>query len=397
MLHKNNRILISGAGVAGLTAAYWLRKFGFEPTIVEQAPVLREGGYMIDFWGLGFDVAEKMNILGELEQAHYDIPSLDYVDENNHRKGGISVAKMRAAVNYRHYNLLRGNLVRILHDLVKTDVDIQFGKSIRSIDQKADGVEVTLTDGGTESFDLLIGADGLHSNVRELVFGDEAQYERYLGYYVSSFTIDNYLGWDRIWRSYNVPGKQIGVYSVADEKLAAFIIFKQKERLNLSHHDVEGAKEVLRDIFENEGWECKRILERMDNTTDFYFDIVSQIVMDKWYKDRVTLIGDASHCVSLLAGQGSALAMASAYTLAGELKNANGNHVSAFREHEDIIAPEIERTRKIALGFADEFVPDSNFAIWKRNITSRLTRFQFVMNSFVRQFMANSITLKDYE
>ena len=268
-MHRNDRILISGAGVAGLTAAYWLKKYGFEPVIVEKSPHLREGGYMIDFWGLGFDVAEKMGILPDLKKAHYSIASLDYVDENNHRKGGMSVEKMRAAVNYRHYNLLRGNLARILYDLVKSTVEIKFDESIQSISQDQESVQVTLTDGETQPYDLLIGADGLHSNVRSLVFGNEEQFERYLGYYTSSFTIDNYLGADRIWRSYNTPGKQIGIYSVAENKLASLFIFKQNEKLNFSHHDTEGAKKVLWEMFGDEGWESKDILTRMDTAPDF--------------------------------------------------------------------------------------------------------------------------------
>lgn len=395
-MDNNSRILISGAGVAGLTAAYWLKKYGFEPVIIEHAPSLREGGYMIDFWGLGFDVAERMGILPNLEKAHYNIPTLEYIDENNHHKGGISIEKMRAAVNFRHYNLLRGNLVRIIYDLVSPSVDIIFDRSIQSVNQDDNTVNVALTDGSTRSFDLLIGADGLHSNVRSLVFGQEEQYEKYLGYYVSSFTIDNYLGEERIFKMYNTPGKQLGVYSVADNKLAAFLIFKQNERLSLSHHDVEGAKKVLQEVYDDVGWESQGILERMKTAPDFYFDIVSQILMDQWYNNRVTLIGDASHCVSLLAGQGSALAMASAYILAGELKNAGGDYTIAFREHEQILTPEIDRTRKIALDFVDEFVPDSKFSIWKRNVTSRFTNFQFIMKMFVNRFMKDAITLKDY-
>jgi 2-polyprenyl-6-methoxyphenol hydroxylase-like FAD-dependent oxidoreductase len=396
LLYNNSRILISGAGVAGLTAAYWLKKYGFEPVIIEHAPHLREGGYMIDFWGLGFDVAEKMGILPDLENAHYNIPLLEYIDENNRRKGGISIEKMRAAVNYRHYNLLRGNLVRILYDLVSPSTEIIFDRSIQSVNQDEDEVSVVMTDGNTQSFDLLIGADGLHSNVRSLVFGKEEEYEKYLGYYVSSFTIDNFLNEQRIFRMYNTPGKQIGVYSVAENKLAAFLVFKQKERLNLSHHDMDGAKKVLWEVYSDMGWESQSILERMESAPDFYFDIVSQILMDQWYKGRVTLIGDASHCVSLLAGQGSALAMASAYTLAGELKEASGDYSAAFKEHESILTPEIERTRNIAMDFVDEFVPDSRFAIWKRNITSRFTRFEFVMKMFVKQFMEDAIELKNY-
>jgi 2-polyprenyl-6-methoxyphenol hydroxylase-like FAD-dependent oxidoreductase len=395
-LDKNNRVLISGAGVAGLTAAYWLNKWGYDPVVIEHAPTLREGGYMIDFWGVGFDVAEKMGILPELEKAHYNITSLDYVDKNNHRKGGIDVSKMRAAVNYRHYNLLRGNLVRVLYDLVKSDVKIIFGNSIQSIDDDAEKVDVRLTDGHTESFDLLIGADGLHSNVRSLEFGEESQYEKYLKYYTSSFTIDNYLNKDNIFRMYSTPGKEISIYSVAENKLAAFLVFRQEEHLNLSHHDIEGGKKILWDVFGDVGWESQEILRRMETASDFYFDVVSQILMDTWHKNRITLIGDAGHCVSLLAGQGSGLAMASAYTLAGELKDAGGDYAIAFRNHQSFLSPEIERTRKIALEFGNEIAPGSNIGIWKRNLTSRLTSFQFVMNSFVNKFMANSIRIKTY-
>jgi 2-polyprenyl-6-methoxyphenol hydroxylase-like FAD-dependent oxidoreductase len=389
------RILISGAGIAGLTLAYWLKRYGFEPTIVEKAPTLRAGGYMIDFWGLGFDVAEKMGLLQKLGEAHYDIPELDYVDQHGKRKGGLSIIKMREAVNFRHYNLLRSDLERVLYDIVAPDVDIRFGKSVEAIEQDTREVRVILTDGSSEPYDLLVGADGLHSNVREKLYGDESEFERYLGYYTSSFTIDNYLGDDRMFKSYSTPGKQIGLYSIAEGRMATFFIFKEEERLDISYHDTKAQKELLTKVFKDEGWESRRILNQMESAPDFYFDSVSQIYLQPWSRGRTTLVGDAAHCVSLLAGQGSALAMASAYVLAGELREAEGNHEIAYRRYEELMMPEVLRTQRLAQEFADEFVPPTGFAIWKRNHLSRL--MPLMMRSFVKRFMETAVTLKDYE
>jgi 2-polyprenyl-6-methoxyphenol hydroxylase-like FAD-dependent oxidoreductase len=389
------RILISGAGIAGLTLAYWLKRYGFEPTIVEKALALRAGGYMIDFWGLGFDVAEKMGLLQKLGEAHYDIPELDYVDQHGKRKGGLSIIKMREAVNFRHYNLLRSDLERVLYDIIAPDIEIRFGQSIEEIEQDAREVRVILTDGSSEPYDLLVGADGLHSNVREKLYGDESEFERYLGYYTSSFTIDNYLGDDRMFKSYSTPGKQIGLYSIAEGRMATFFIFKEEERLDISYHDTKAQKELLTKVFKDEGWESRRILNQMESAPDFYFDSVSQIYLQPWSRGRTTLVGDAAHCVSLLAGQGSALAMASAYVLAGELREAEGNHEIAYRRYEELMMPEVLRTQRLAQEFADEFVPPTGFAIWKRNHLSRL--MPLMMRSFVKRFMETAVTLKDYE
>ncbi len=389
------RILISGAGIAGLTLAFWLKRYGFEPTVVEKAPTLRAGGYMIDFWGLGFDVAEKMGLLQKFGEAHYDIPELDYVDQHGKRKGGLSIIKMRETLNYRHYNLLRSDLEQVLYDIVAPDIEVRFGNSNEEIEQVAREVSVTMTDGSSESYDLLVGADGLHSNVREQIYGDESEFETFMGYYTSSFTIDNYLGDDRMFKSYSTPGKQIGLYSIAEGRLATFFIFKEDEQLDISHHDTKAQMELLMEVFKDEGWESRRILDKMESAPDFYFDTVSQIYLQPWSLGRITLVGDAAQCVSLLAGQGSALAMARAYVLAGELKEADGNHETAFRRYEELMVPEVLRTRELAQEFADEFVPPTAFAIWKRNHLSRL--MPLMMRSFVKRFMETAVTLKSYE
>jgi 2-polyprenyl-6-methoxyphenol hydroxylase-like FAD-dependent oxidoreductase len=185
----NKNILISGAGIAGLTLAFWLKKSGFIPTIVEASPKLREGGYAIDFWGAGFDVAERMNIVPDLRKTDLGISELVFVDKNNKRKGGLNNEKLKKLVNNRLLTLLRSDLSKVIYNHLDKDIEIIFGDSISKIEQHEEEIAVSFDSGNIRTFNLVIGADGLHSKVRKLVFGDEKQFEKYYGYYTASFTI----------------------------------------------------------------------------------------------------------------------------------------------------------------------------------------------------------------
>jgi 2-polyprenyl-6-methoxyphenol hydroxylase-like FAD-dependent oxidoreductase len=394
MFGNERRVLISGAGIAGLTAAFWFHKHGMDVTIVEKAPALRQGGYMIDFWGIGFDVAEKMGILDELAGAHYNITEFEFVNERSERRGGFSVSRLRKMIDYRHFNLLRSDLERVLYEKVRDKVEIIFSCSIRSIDQTDSGAHVVFENGSEKEFGIVIGADGLHSNVRKILFGPEEQFEKFLGYYVSSFTIENYLNREHAFLGYSTPGKQASIYSLRDGKLATFFIFKAEEELTAEMR--KSPKDVLRKVFGNEGWECPRLLERMEKAPDFYFDTVSQIRMGGWSRGRTVLIGDACQCVSLIAGEGSGFAMAGAYILAGEF-NEHERIGSAFQSYESILKPEIQRKQKLAEDFASTFVPESNFWIWIRNTFTNLMFLPFVSRRFINKYMKDELELKDYE
>ena len=232
------------------------------------------------------------------------------------------------------------------------------------IEQDEEKVIVILKSGLTRSFDLLVGADGLHSNVRSLIFGNQSQFEKYYGYYTSSFTIDNFFDEGRAFSMFNVPHKQVAVYTTNEQKAAAFFIFTSSEKLQYEYHDIGKQKQILKNEFMNVGWKCSELLSKIDTTTDFYFDSISQIKMEHWSKDRISLVGDACYCPSLLSGKGSTLAMVGAYILAGELKLANGNYKSAFDEYEIIFKPFIDKKQKSAQSFAQSFVPKSKFGIW---------------------------------
>jgi 2-polyprenyl-6-methoxyphenol hydroxylase-like FAD-dependent oxidoreductase len=392
----NKNILISGAGIAGTSLAFWLKKFGFNPTIIEIAPKLREGGYAIDFMGAGYDVAEKMGILPALEQADLDISKLSFVDGNNKEKGSMDYRKIKKLMNNRAVTLLRSDLAKIIYNSLHKDTEIIFGDTISEIEQDDEKIIVTFQNGLTRKFDLLVGADGLHSNVRNLIFGSEAQFEKYYGYYTSSFTIDNFSYKGKAFSMYNVPCKQVAIYSYDENKTITFFIFTSPEKLSYEHHDMAKQKQILKTEFMNSGWKCPELLSKIDSTKDFYFDSVSQIKMENWSKGRVTLVGDACDCPSVLSGKGSTLAMVGAYILAGELKQAKGNYKTAFEQYQNILKPFMEKKQKSARSFAKSFVPKSNFGIWLRNFAFEMMSLPFVSKLMLNQFKDSELKLKEY-
>lgn len=391
----NRNILISGAGIAGTALAYWLERFGFTPTIVETSLKLREGGYGIDFWGVGFEVAEKMNIVPDLKQADMGISELLFVDENNVRKGTLNYRKIKKLMKGRAITLLRSDLAKIIYQHLDKNIEIIFGDTIAQIEQYDHEVSVTFKSGKVRHFDLVVGADGLHSNVRNLVFGDEAKFEKYYGYYTASFTFENPEDTGKAFLTYNVPNKQAAIYS-SNKSKSAFFIFTSPKKLLYNHHDIEAQKQILRNEFENAGWECADLISKMDTAPDFYFDTVSQIQMNNWSKDRVTLVGDACDCPSLLSGQGSTLAMVGAYILAGELKEADGNYKTAYAQYQSIFKPFIDSKQKIAQNFSRSLVPKSGMGIWMRNMFMNLMFLPFLSKWFIKQFMNDKLKLKEY-
>lgn len=392
---KNRRILVSGAGIAGLTLAYWLAEYGFEPTVVEIAPKLREGGYVIDFFGAGVEVAAKMGIESEIAAQSIPVHEIALVDERGRRKAGFSVEQLKRVTDGRFYSLLRSSLARIIHDALPGNVEFVFGDSIARIDQAKDGVFVEFESGKTRSFDLVVGADGLHSKVRRLVFGPEAAFEKFFGYYTSSFTVDD-ARHEPVFLSHTVPHRQVGTYSIDRSRAAAFFIFSAPEKLDYDHHDTAKQKEILRRAFADVGWRCPELLAKMDSAPDFYFDTVSQIRMDRWHEGRVTLVGDACDCPSLLSGQGSTLAMVGAYVLAGELYKAGGDHAQALPRYEEIFKPFMDAKQDIARKFAGSFVPKNRWDLFVRNTFTNLMFLPFVTRWLVHRFMMDHIELEVY-
>jgi len=389
---QNQRILISGAGIAGLTLAYWLHKSGFIPTVVEHYPKLREGGYLIDFFGVGIDVAEKMEIIPDLEKHHIPIREMTFVGDRGQRLGGLRADKIRKLVNNRAYNFLRSDLAKVIYSKVAKDVEVIFGSSITGIEQKESQVNVTFSNCAPRSFDLVIGADGLHSNVRKLLFGDESNFVKYLGYYTASYSFRNYQIKEDEFLSFTVPGKQVALYTVKERQLA-FFLFSQGWKFENGSSFNQDKKWILQNEFGKLGWECKDILYWMNLVEDFYFDEVSQVKLPRWSQGRVALVGDACGCPSLLSGQGSTLAMTGAYVLANELKRSQGDFQKAFEEYERTMRPFIESKQELAQQFASSFLPRNQLGLWLRNTFTNLMFMPFVSKWFVNKFMTDKFSL----
>lgn len=389
-------ILIVGAGIAGPALAYWLARDGHRPTLLERAPALRTGGYVIDFWGAGFDVAERMGVLPAVRERGYVLKEVRIVGEEGQRVGGFDAEVFGRMTDGRYVSLPRGELARVLYDALDERTERVFGDELLALDEDDRGVTATLAKGGARRFDLVVGCDGLHSKVRALTFGPEERFEKYLGYEVAAFTTQGYPHRDEdVYLLYAEPGQQVGRFTMRDDRTVFLFVWAQDEA---PPHDGDPAAQRVRARarFAKSGWECPEILRALDGASDLYLDRVSQVRMDAWTRGRVALVGDAAYCVSLLAGQGSALAMVGAYVLAGELHAAGGDHRAAFAKYEARLGDFLRGKQRAAERFAGSFAPRTEFGLWFRNRVTELLRVPLIAEVAMGRDLRDAIELPDY-
>jgi 2-polyprenyl-6-methoxyphenol hydroxylase-like FAD-dependent oxidoreductase len=393
-LVKNRTFLISGASVAGPALAFWLHRYGFKPTIVERAPAIRPGGYAVDFRGASLRALERMGLLPEVQRKQTRIGALTIVDSNNKK-----VASMPDGFTSGELEILRGDLAEILHEATRETTEYIFNDSIAALEECEAGVDVLFESGRRRRFDLVAGADGLHSKVRSVVFGEEARFVRYLGYYVSIFTIPNYLNLDHAGLYYGTLGKKVGIFSGGDPREAKASFFFATEPLSFARRDNAQQKQILRDRFQHGDWELPRLMELMESAPDFYFDSVSQVKMDRWSAGRSVLLGDAAYCASPLSGMGTGMAVVGAYVLAGELAEADGDHRVPFEKYESLMREFVNKCQGIADGGTDWFVPRTRFRLWLSNQMWKIIPYTPWKNMMIEVPLkiGNSIQLKDYE
>lgn len=342
------RVLIVGAGIAGPTLAYWLLRAGMTPTLVENAPSLRTGGYMIDFWGPGYTVAERMGIAPRLRQQGYEIGEIRIVDGRGRSRISLSIEPMRRALDHRLVSLLRGDLARLLYQSIEGEVETLFGEEIRDLVPDEDGVGVSFQRGRSRRFDLVIGADGLHSRVRQLMYpGRRCEYD--LGYHVAAFTAGDYPFRDEaVYVTRTVPGRQVARCSLRDGRTVFFMVLASELTANHAMTSTSARRRALASIYTDIGSpEEDAIKDALQASGDLYFDQVSQIRMPHWSSGRVALVGDAACAPSLLAGEGASLAMAGAYILAGELASTT-DAVAAFAAYEGRLRAFVEGKQRAA-------------------------------------------------
>ncbi|WP_099243674.1 FAD-binding domain [Mycobacterium sp. shizuoka-1] len=389
------KIAISGAGVAGPTLAHWLHRCGHEPTLIERAPHFRAGGYLVDFWGVGYRVAQLMGVEPLIRDAGYQLESLRSVGPDGQTLASMQVSEFRRAAGGELISVARGDLAAIIYATIEDRVEAIFDDSITAIDQNPDGVTLTFARTPTRDFDILVGADGLHSNVRQLAFTADRDAECYLGCLVAAAVVEGYRPRDDlVYMTYGRPRRSVSRFSLRGDRTLLLFVFRSDQRSDPGN--IEARKELLWHEFGDAGWECKQILTAVEDADDLYFDVVGQIRMDHWSQGRVALIGDAAACVSLLAGEGTGLAMTAAYVLAGELQHAQGDHRRAFLAYEKRMRPFIEDKQGAAKKLLPVFATKTELGLLIRHLVMRAMNFGPIFDLVASGTLRDDFELPDY-
>ncbi len=388
------KIAINGIGVAGPTLAYWLRRSGHHPVLFEKAPAPRTGGYLIDFWGLGYDIAERMGLLPMLRERCYEMRRMRMVDDDGRAEACVDLSPMRDALHGRLISLARADLAAALCGACD-GIPAHFGVHVTALDQEADGVRATLSDGRQERFDVVVGADGLHSQIRALAFGPQSRFERPLGCYVAAFRLRGYPRRDELtYVSRTVRKRQVARVALRGDETLILLVCRAD--LIGPEPPREQQKAVLRRAFGDMRWEVPEILDWMDRTDDLYFDRVSQTHVPRWSSGRIVLLGDAAACPSLLAGEGTGLAMTEAYVLAGELHRARGDVGRAFAAFEARLRAFVTGKQKGARWFRGFFAPGSTLALAVRSLAVHALSIRALAKPLVARSLRDDLELPRY-
>jgi 2-polyprenyl-6-methoxyphenol hydroxylase-like FAD-dependent oxidoreductase len=390
---ENKRVLISGAGIGGLSAAYFLKQYGFTPTIVEKHPTLRTGGYKIDVRGSAIEVVKKMGIHDAIFARRTDIREAHFIGKDGTVEAQTD-GDLGGVRNKGDLEIVRGDLCEILLQNAG-DVEIIYGDKIANIS----GKKVTFQSGNEGEFDLIIGADGLHSPLRKMIWNDEENIFHEMGSYISIFSIPNYLNLDRVELEHLVDGTFVMAYCPSDGNAKAGFAFGATS-LEGDLRKTEVQKQILREKFANHGWEVPKLLQLMDKSPDFYFDCMAQVRMPNFTKGPVALVGDSGYCASPMSGQGSSLALIGAYILAGELAKAEGDFNTAYPVYEEKMRDFIAKNQEIAQlsasvlegdnSLVEEISPEGDIEAIRIHMANTMER---VSNSIIIEEYATSASL----
>ncbi|MEZ0066031.1 2-polyprenyl-6-methoxyphenol hydroxylase-like FAD-dependent oxidoreductase [Streptacidiphilus sp. MAP12-20] len=389
---NGKRVLISGASIAGPALALWLGRAGFDVTVVERATSFREGGGAVDYRGaVHLTVLARMGILDTLRGLDTAMGEQVVVDE-----AGREAVRLPASFMSGELEVTRGDLARTIYEAGLAHARYVFGDSIRTLTEHADGVTVEFEQGGTEEFDLVVGADGMHSVTRRLAFGEESEFRRDSGYFFATFSTQApaSLGLRDSGVLWNVPGRMVGLSNTLGED-GAMLVFHDPG-LRYDHRDIAGQRAIVQQHFGDAGWEVPGVLSTMWSAPDFYFDSLSQVVMDRWSNGRVVLLGDAAWAPAP-GGMGNGLAVVGAYVLAGELAMAP-DHATAFARYEERMRPYVTTCQKQGKGAGPFLAPPTAKKLKQRNRIYRVLCSRLMRSLFNRLTTkaAEAIDLPDY-
>ncbi|WP_454855511.1 FAD-dependent monooxygenase [Promicromonospora soli] len=391
------RAVVVGAGIAGLGAALRLHQAGWDALVVERAPSRRSGGYAVAFAGPGYDAAERMGVLPELVERHITPDEMVYMRPDGRPRFSVPGPTVRALAGDRALNILRGDIEDVLFTALSertagdapNTVEIRFGTTVVDVRQDADGVDVTLDDGTVERADLLVGADGLHSAVRRLVFGAEDDLRLDLNHMAGVFFLEELPDGVEpgVTASLTDTGRTLAIVSVGPDRAVAFFGYRTERPME---ELAEGPQVALPRAYADMGWVAPAVLDQLTRAESVYFDTVSQMVMDGWSNGRVALLGDAAWCVTLFAGYGSSLAVAGADALGSALERHPDDLPTALREWEAEIRPEAERKQKLGRQVKGLYAPADPFRLWLRDLPLRFASYRPVSALLQRRLQLTS-------
>jgi len=363
-------VLISGAGVAGSTLAYWLARQGFTVTMVERSAGQRSSGNPVDVKGPAVAIAEEMGVMPQLRAAATSVKRLVFLDTAGRERAGVSLSAFQGSAGDREVEISRADLASTLLAAARDHAEIRWGDAITGLKQAGDAVEVTFERGAPARFDLVVGADGSHSAVRRLAFGPDTDFVQHMGMYVATMPVDHTIAGDHAVAMVNTPGRAFSVHPAHGIPLAGFF-FRQKAVPDFDHRDLDQHKRLVAAAYAGRLGVYEEFLERVAGADDLYFDSVSRVRLPHWSNGRIAVVGDAASSLSLF-GDGSTLAMAGAHTLAQELASTSGDPSGALRRyetrHRTLVAP---RQRGFALA-GPLLVPKTRTMIALRNTAARV-------------------------
>jgi 2-polyprenyl-6-methoxyphenol hydroxylase-like FAD-dependent oxidoreductase len=395
---QNRDVLISGAGIAGPALAYWLNEYGFTTTVVERAPAPRAGGQTVDLRGAGRTVIERMGLMDRVRGMSVDQRGIAFVGADGQIAARMPTELFGGEGIVSEVEVLRGDLGQVLYEATVPVTEYLFDDTVSRLDQDDEGVMVTFENARPRRFGLVIGADGLNSAVRGLAFGPQAQYVRPLGCYTAWFTAPGEFDLGGWFLMHNAPGGLVASIRPGRVpcEIKAGLSFRSAP-IDYDPGDTASQMDILASRFSGAGWEVPRLLKAMRTASDFFFDTIAQVRLDRWYSRRAALVGDAGYCPTPLTGLGTSLALVGAYVLAGELAAADGDHHVAFARYEQITRPYVARGQRLPPGGIRGFAPDSAIAIGLRTSSMRWMSRWPIRNLLAGQFAkADAIQLPDY-
>lgn len=364
--HKK-KVLISGSSFAGLAAAHWLSRLGYEVTIVEIARGLREGGTAVDIKGNTVDIVRRMGLYEQIRAQRLSLRRWEMKNERDVTERSLVLRNEGEPPSDDELEIERTVLLNLLFHTVKDRVEIVFGESLTALRESDDRIEATFAKGARRSFELVLGCDGVRSVVRKLWFGDQAQYVYFLGQYFAIAIVDKLLIERDTAQMYNEPGRAV-MLNAYKNKTDIIFAFACDDELAYDHRDQEQQRRIIAERFAGSGWRTAELLAQVRGSQNFYFDKLCQVRMSSWTKGRVALVGDAGYCASPAAGMGGSLAIDGAAALADAMHRRDGDFAQAFSDYNERFRPFIEQVQAEAVRVGLEtLVPRTEEAIRARN------------------------------